>query len=189
MRVLNQSNYYLIIFSFSLLHKLAIFRFNALVHFMPLLQHLYNCIQHVDSLSVLFDIVVRVDGLFVLLLNPLTILAEHFTDIFLLLFVREWFPLVLQFILQLINQTFVLILHVIKRDDPFIILYQFFLYFLHLDPLLFFDLVEVINHKPSHQTLRADDLVLVIDEDHLVWSVDANVSDRLRGDFVLVMNV
>ena len=39
--------------------------------------------------------------------------------------------------------------------------------------------MEVVGDKATDEAFCADDLVLVEDEDHFVWGVDADVTDRL----------
>jgi hypothetical protein len=49
--------------------------------------------------------------------------------------------------------------------------------------------VEIICDKAAHQTLGADDLVLVEHKHYFIGSVDTDIPDRLRGDLVLVENI
>lgn len=49
--------------------------------------------------------------------------------------------------------------------------------------------MEIVGDKAAYEAFGADDLVLVEDEHHFVWGVDADIPYRLGGDLVLVENI
>lgn len=141
---------YLNVFGLGLVDEFSILRIYSLEVELPTFHHFDDAVQCVYSISVLLYVIVRMHGLLVFSLHPHLPLFQHFSYIHLLLLRHKHLPLAHQLILHLVNQALILILHVVQRDNPPIILLHFLLHFLHFQPLLLLDLMEVIANEPSY---------------------------------------
>jgi hypothetical protein len=151
--------------------------------------NLIDSIQGIYTLSVLFEWCKLFGWLLILLRNPFFRWVNFRSYVLLFLFCRVAFPFVLNFILYLVDKTFIFIFYIIQTKDVFIVLLELSLGLLHLLPALLSNLMKVIDEKATNHTLSTHDFVPIKHENNFIWRVDPQIADRLWSYLMFIIYI